>query len=695
MIYLLVTFFVAHLWSQTEFSCTTTYDELNIPHVTTQSTEEFYYCFGLHHGRDRAWEIDYFRRAAQGRNAEVLGFSQLKSDLMMRLLDLPSEVEKMWLKFPEDKKKILEFYARGVNKGFETGKKSKEFIDLNYAPEEWKPQDSILVIYLQSFDQTRKTFFRDYEEELYKEKWGDKTTRLFDEDKVPWLNTILKDGEYKKREEIVKTSSYRSNKVKLWNDFPSTFGIESGSNNWAVSAKKSKSGVAILANDPHLDLKTPMFWYWISIKSPTMHVIGGSVPGVPIVASGTNGKVAWGLTNSYLNSADAVFVNDVKDDQVETIRPTVYIKWWIFKLPFFFKSFEKLKTGERILPLETKSKDKLVLKWSGFSMEPSEISSLFDIFSSQDVSEMDRHLSRVGVPSWNYVFADTKGDIGYRLVGRTYKHTEKIPLGIPTMSYEEFKKESFLDSSEHPQILKPKRDYVYTANNRHWPTDAHFYGGRGYSYSFRGFRIDELLKEKQDVESYKKIQCDRQIVDARFFIPKFQKHLAAPVFNNWDFSSSDSSIAPPVYRRLMDLLMEKWKVNEYALFNFLDELSNAEIEELKEIYEQALSEVNGRTWGQFHVVNFEHLSKNTDWKFSPEIPGIGDTHSVDPGTSKWNSDRNLYEQFSGASKRMIIELHKTPKIWLSLPGINRFYDSRKDDAPWRDWKDCQYREVTF
>jgi acyl-homoserine lactone acylase PvdQ len=89
MIYLLVTFFVASLWSQTEFPCKTTYDELNIPHVTTQSTEEFYYCFGLHHGTDRAWELDYFRRAAQGRNAEVLGFSQLKSDLMMRLLDLP------------------------------------------------------------------------------------------------------------------------------------------------------------------------------------------------------------------------------------------------------------------------------------------------------------------------------------------------------------------------------------------------------------------------------------------------------------------------------------------------------------------------------------------------------------------------------------------------------------------------------
>ena len=141
--------------------------------------------------------------------------------------------------------------------------------------------------------------------------------------------------------------------------------------------------------------------------------------------------------------------------------------------------------------------------------------------------------------------------------------------------------------------------------------------------------------------------------------------------------------------------MEEWKVNEYALFNLLDELSKEEVEQLKSLYEDVLHEVKGRNWGEFHVVNFEHLSKNKDWKFSPEIPGIGDTHSVDPGTSKWNSDRKLYEQFSGASKRMIIELHKTPKIWLSLPGINRFYDQRESDAAWRNWKDCQYQEVTF
>src|SRR5690606_20515457 len=131
--------------------------------------------------------------------------------------------------------------------------------------------------------------------------------------------------------------------------------VESGSNNWVVSKHKSKTGKALFANDPHLDLKTPIFWYWVNFHTPELKVIGASVPGVPVVVSGTNGDVAWGLTNSYLNSADIFFLKDVKDSDIEEFRPTVNVKWWIFKLPFFFKSFERLKTGHRLLPLDNQN----------------------------------------------------------------------------------------------------------------------------------------------------------------------------------------------------------------------------------------------------------------------------------------------------------------------------------------------------
>lgn len=685
------------LFAGNTYNCKVTYDDLNIPHVETRSTEEFYYCFGLQHGTDRAWAMDFFRRIAQGRNAEVLGFDHLKSDLMMRLLDLPALTDRIWAAFPEDKKRFLGIYAEGVNKGFEKGKDSTEFKSADYIPEKWEAKHSLLILLLQSFDQTRKTFTRDYEEELIKKRFGEKASSLFNEDGIPWENTILKNGEYAKRDQPVKTSFNRVRPFELWSEFPSVFGLESGSNNWVVTSAFSKSGKAILANDPHLDLKTPMFWYWINISSPEIKIVGGSVPGVPIIASGTNGKVAWGLTNSYLNSADAVLVKDVKAKDVESFRPLLKIKLWFFKIPFFFKSFEKLSTGHLVLPLEIETADKLVLKWTGFNLTAAEIYPMFDLYTVNNVKEMDSLLSIIGLPSWNFVFADDKGDIGYRLVGKVYKHETKIPFGIQTQNMSDLLRESFLTSEEKPHVLKPKRQYVYTANNRHWPSDSKFYGGRGYSQSFRGYRIDQMITShsKHDFDSFKKIQCDRKVVDAEFFLPRFKSYMKLPELNNWNEIATDQSKELSIYRRFMDLLMEKWHVNEYGLYSLLEKLSLEQISDLKNTYELAKKEVNGRSWGEIHQVGFFHLSKKSEWKFSPEIPGIGDTHSVDPGTAKWNADRKLYEQNSGASMRMIVELDKTPRIHLALPGVNREYDHKQSETTWLKWKNCEYSLVNF
>ncbi len=257
------------VYATSDIKCEATYDEIGITHQKVNNLDQYYYCFGYHHGRDRAWQMDYFRRVGQGRNAEVYGYSSLKSDLMMRMLDLPKLAHRLYSELPEQNKNWLEAYARGANLGFEQGKEAKEFKDLNYAPEAWKPEDSVLVLVLQSFDQTRKTFLRDYEEEKLKEHWKEKAETLFHDEGLPWFNTILKDGEYVSKVSSPKSTNYvPAEKMNLWHPFPDVFGKESGSNNWVIHKSKSKNGYAMLANDPHLDLKTPLFWYWLNLQTP-------------------------------------------------------------------------------------------------------------------------------------------------------------------------------------------------------------------------------------------------------------------------------------------------------------------------------------------------------------------------------------------------------------------------------------------
>jgi acyl-homoserine lactone acylase PvdQ len=262
---------------------------------------------------------------------------------------------------------------------------------------------------------------------------------------------------------------------------------------------------------------------------------------------------------------------------------------------------------------------------------------------TKNVEAIDEVLKKVGLPAWNFVFADRKGDIGYRVVGEIYKENQKDPFGISLETLDEFKKKEFLDPMERPHVLKPKRNYVYSANNRHWPSDSKYYGGRSYTYSFRGFRIDELLQKKQhDVESFKNIQCDRQAVDARFFVPKILKLLDVPEFKTWNYDTSEITFAPSLYRRFMDLLLEGWQVNEYALFHLLDALSEAQKKEMSSFLNVARGQISGRKWGDLHRLNFAHLSKNEDWKFSPELPGFGDKHSVPKRNGVVSSNTSIY-----------------------------------------------------
>lgn len=682
-------------FAQTD-SCDSTTIALDIIRQEVKSTDEFYFCFGYHHGKDRAWVMDYFRRSAEGKNAEVLGFDHLKSDLMMRLLDIPTHAARLWKEYPPKDRIILEAYARGVNAGFRLGKSAREFRDLGYDPAPWTPVHTLEVLLLQAFDQTRKTFVSDWEQERKKSVWKEKTADLLDNDLVPWENTILKNGEYP----VARTSRVPSAKPasppvsSLWANFPTVFGEESGSNNWVISSKKSRTGKAILANDPHLDLKTPLFWYWLHLKGPQEEVIGATLPGVPLVASGTNGHVAWGLTNSYINTADAAFVKDLPEGELESIRPMVWVKFWFLKLPFFFKSFERTKSGYPVLPLELESSKKIFLRWTGFRLSPGDVIPMFALPKVRTVKETDEVLKSVGLPSWNFVFADTRGDIGYRVIGKVYRETGPTPFGIRSLTYDELKTGEFLSPDERPHVLKPLRGYVYSANNRHWPVNSEFNGGRGYSMSFRGNRIDELLQSSQDVATSQAIQCDRQAVDARFFVPKLLTHTSMPELEDWNFDTAENLVAPSIYRRFMDRLMEKWEVNEYGLWRLLDSPSEEQILELSSLYDE-VSRNTRVPWGDLHKLAFAHLSRNGDWRFSPEISAPGDNHTVDPGTSRWNEERKLYEHISGASMRMIIEMEERPRIHLVFPGFNRDYTTKSEKNPWRDWKECRYTTFTM
>jgi penicillin amidase len=74
-----------------------------------------------------------------------------------------------------------------------------------------------------------------------------------------------------------------------------------GSNAWAVAGKAAVGGRAMLAGDGHLPLTVPSLFYQIGLDTQVFgggdtHQLGLVIPGLPILAVGTNGQVAWSQT---------------------------------------------------------------------------------------------------------------------------------------------------------------------------------------------------------------------------------------------------------------------------------------------------------------------------------------------------------------------------------------------------------------
>ena len=60
-----------------------------------------------------------------------------------------------------------------------------------------------------------------------------------------------------------------------------------------------------------LESGAPNNWYRVrliidALNEPAFEIIGITLPGAPSIVAGSNGRVAWGFTNSYIDTSDVL-----------------------------------------------------------------------------------------------------------------------------------------------------------------------------------------------------------------------------------------------------------------------------------------------------------------------------------------------------------------------------------------------------
>ncbi|MEM1009057.1 MAG: penicillin acylase family protein, partial [Myxococcota bacterium] len=487
-------------WSKAAH-CKIHIDQWSVSHIQANDDLIGFYCWGYLQAKDRAWQMDLLRRTGLGRMAEVYGMRYIKQDFFFRLLDFKA-IAKRWQKriqseSPHTHQKLAAF-ALGIQRAFDQinqQSRSQKPYALQQAPQlrPWRPLDSLMILILQSFHQTRRSFITDLRHAHLRMRF-DKSAYQYMYRKAKARNSyhtsIIKPGEHtlvpthptskprpgtaptqptsKPRPGTAPTQStttptqtIQPDPLEPFSSFPylqDLEGLGEGSNSWVVAPKRTQNGFALLANDPHLHARIPSFWHEIHIQTPKRNAMGVAIPGVPFMPMGHNEHVAWGVTNGFTNVADLIPVSlrsgkavlhPKKTINTTKISPKVHVKIGPFFLPIFWQSFQTTKQGP-ILPIVWEKKQRLLLRWSTYHSQYPPIVPLIGLLSAKHANAYNTTLARVELPCFNIVFADVYGNIGYRQTGLIPKR-KKGQHGLLQPQHKEQTWQGFLSPKQQPQ----------------------------------------------------------------------------------------------------------------------------------------------------------------------------------------------------------------------------------------------------
>ncbi len=125
-----------------------------VPHIFAEADADVFYGLGFAHAQDRLWQMTLMRRTVQGRLSELFGERTLRTDELMRRLDLYGLAQQSVGAQDNDTLSALDAYARGVNAWINLvneralGRGAPEYFLFPGEVGLWQPADSIAMIKL-------------------------------------------------------------------------------------------------------------------------------------------------------------------------------------------------------------------------------------------------------------------------------------------------------------------------------------------------------------------------------------------------------------------------------------------------------------------------------------------------------------------------------------------------------------------
>lgn len=558
-------------------------DQHGVPHMEAASQDDLFVAQGYVTAQDRLWQMDAYRRSANGELAEVMGPSLLRHDKMQRLQQFRNVAHRIYANLSPDDRARLEAYARGVNIYIAQHEDSlpPEFRLLHYRPKAWSGADSISIgmMMVDMLDThwysklargriAAKLNNAKLEADLYPVgSWRDhpptgellspsqpapQPAKSDDDDDERTVARTLPAPDLHMIDYLVSVSARAG----------SCSDCRPGSNSWVISGAHTASGKSLLSNDMHLGLNEPNIWYMADLNAPGFHAAGVTLPGMPFVIAGHNEHVAWGFTALYA---------DVQDLYVETLQADRYrgsdAQWHPLTVDhevIHVRGRGNVKYDVRLTehgplldPIFTKDSRPISLKWTLYDSTLNAIP-IYAINTASNWSEFSAALAQWCWPTQNVVYSDDQGHIGYHAVGRMPNR----PGGIVSTPIKDINHEwqGFIPFEDLPNAFDPPAGFLATANSRVTWEKSKYPLTNEWADPYRAERIYNLLQGRDrltpadmlavqtDIYSAMDQEMAHRLASAIDHSPKADDRLrkAADLMRNWDGLLSTDSVAASI-----------------------------------------------------------------------------------------------------------------------------------------------------
>ena len=579
--------------------------------------------------------MEMYRRAGEGRLAEILGPDALRHDRLARLLRYrgPWTDEEFGSYHPEGRR-ILEAFAQGVNAYVQhAGERLPvEFELTGIRPDPWTAETPLLRMQTamplgdaraelrlarqvaelgprEANRRARPTPFR----ELVVPEGVDFS--LMGEDVLEGLSGFRNDMPSPPL--VPPYDAWASNGLSEHGGIQET---APGSNNWVISPGLTARGHALVANDPHRAVTNPSLRYVVHLDAPGWTVIGSTEPVLPGVAIGHNGRVAWGLTIVGTDQSD-VYVEGLSPEMRDQVRwkdgwEPLRIVVDTIQVKGADPEIVELRFSRHGPIFHVDTVNHLAYALRSTMHEPGSTGYLAALRLNvvDDCETFLDELVHYKAPTENMLCGDVHGNIAWQAAAASPRRIGWMGR-LPVPGDGRYEWDGFRD--DLPTELNPERGWIATANHDIHPPgyDPPLFFKTGTSFP-RYERVAEVLSggERFTLEDSRRLQLDAYSAAAAQAIPLFQGWTASDpeveearrAVAEWDAVYVRESRAAAIYHHVRSRIPEALRAEGMGLQERRAAMEEAISLGLAALREEQGDDAEGWRWGRSNRSEFPH-----------------------------------------------------------------------------------------